>query len=104
MGAALAALAAGTVKPPAGAPTPRFFTKWSAHAHTHVCIRPWCLCQTELVGGWDAARVPRSQPMTRDLVAANVGRSLKRMRTSTLDLMQFHWSVYHPPPKRRAAC
>ena len=69
MGAAIAALAAGRVKAPEGAPTPRFFTKW----------------------------VPRPQPMTRDLVEANIGRSLRRMGTPALDLLQFHWYREHVP-------
>ncbi|GAB4549165.1 MAG: aldo/keto reductase [Anaerolineae bacterium] len=38
--------------------------------------------------------VPRPSPMTRNVVEAAVDVSLRRMQTSTLDLLQFHWWEY----------
>jgi aryl-alcohol dehydrogenase-like predicted oxidoreductase/enamine deaminase RidA (YjgF/YER057c/UK114 family) len=52
-----------------GAPRARFFTKW----------------------------VPRPGPVTRDDVRAAIGRSLTRLRTERLDLLQFHaWTWADP--------
>lgn len=40
---------------------------------------------------------PEPGPMTREAVRAGVGRSLDRLGTDTIDLMQFHWwSFEHP--------
>ena len=38
--------------------------------------------------------VPRSGPMTREVVENNIGISLRRMDVDTLDLLQFHWWEY----------
>ena len=38
--------------------------------------------------------VPRPEPMTRAMVKQAVERSLHRMNTAALDLLQFHWWVY----------
>lgn len=38
--------------------------------------------------------VPRPGPMTRKIVADNIAVSLRRMATTTLDLLQFHWWDY----------
>lgn len=38
--------------------------------------------------------VPRPTTMTRHLVEQNIDKSLKRMGTETLDLLQFHWWEY----------
>lgn len=38
--------------------------------------------------------VPRPTKMTRRLVEQNIDRSLKRMGTESLDLIQFHWWEY----------
>lgn len=38
--------------------------------------------------------VPRPSKMTRRLVEQNIDRSLTRMGTETLDLLQFHWWEY----------
>jgi len=38
--------------------------------------------------------VPRPGRMTRDLVERNIDLSRRRMETSTLDLLQFHWWDY----------
>ncbi|MDX2243764.1 MAG: aldo/keto reductase [Leptolyngbyaceae cyanobacterium bins.302] len=38
--------------------------------------------------------VPRPGKMTRQIVEDNINISLRRMDTSTLDLMQFHWWEY----------
>ena len=38
--------------------------------------------------------VPHPGPMTRQIVEANVERSLSRMGVDTLDLLQFHWWDY----------
>jgi aryl-alcohol dehydrogenase-like predicted oxidoreductase len=35
--------------------------------------------------------VPQPEPMTRKNVEAAVGRSLERMGTGRLDMLQFHW-------------
>ncbi|HEY7491033.1 MAG TPA: aldo/keto reductase [Candidatus Tectomicrobia bacterium] len=38
--------------------------------------------------------VPQPGRMTRQIVEANIGRSLRRMDVATLDLLQFHWWDY----------
>lgn len=38
--------------------------------------------------------VPRSSPITRQIVEDAVATSLRRMRVETLDLLQFHWWDY----------
>lgn len=38
--------------------------------------------------------VPRPGPMTRTIVEDNINISLRRMATTTLDLLQFHWWEY----------
>jgi len=38
--------------------------------------------------------VPRPQEITRDFTAAAIDRSLRRMQTERLDLVQFHWWDY----------
>lgn len=38
--------------------------------------------------------VPHPGPMTRQIVAENIARSLRRMDMATLDLLQFHWWEY----------
>jgi len=50
-------------------PRPRAFTKWC----------------------------PEPGPMTAEAVRAGVGRSLERMKTQRIDLMQFHWWMYEHP-------
>lgn len=40
---------------------------------------------------------PPPGPMTPEVVRAGVMRSLKRMRTSRIDLMQFHWWTFEHP-------
>jgi aryl-alcohol dehydrogenase-like predicted oxidoreductase/enamine deaminase RidA (YjgF/YER057c/UK114 family) len=56
-------------------------------AGTLACPRPvaftkWC---------------PTPGPMTAEVVRAGVGRSLERMRSERIDLMQFHWWTFlHP--------
>lgn len=39
--------------------------------------------------------VPRPGKMTRKIVEDNINKSLQRMDTNSLDLMQFHWWEYH---------
>ncbi|MBF2002033.1 MAG: aldo/keto reductase [Synechococcales cyanobacterium M58_A2018_015] len=41
--------------------------------------------------------VPRPARMTRQIVEDNINISLRRMRVSALDLMQFHWWEYRDP-------
>jgi aryl-alcohol dehydrogenase-like predicted oxidoreductase len=41
--------------------------------------------------------VPRPGPMTRKIVENNLAISLRRMATTTLDLLQFHWWDYSDP-------
>ncbi|MEO0562525.1 MAG: aldo/keto reductase [Chloroflexota bacterium] len=41
--------------------------------------------------------VPRPGPMPRRTVEAAIDRSRQRMRTETLDLLQFHWWDYNDP-------
>ena len=36
-------------------------------------------------------KVPRPDTMTRKVVTEAIDRSLTRMRTDSLDLLQFHW-------------
>ncbi len=51
---------------------------------------PQALAQLQAFTKW----VPRPAPMTRAVVAENIQRSLDRMNTETLDLLQFHWWDY----------
>lgn len=47
-----------------------------------ACFTKWC---------------PEPGPMTREVVRAGVGRSMRRLGVETVDLMQFHWwSFAHP--------
>ncbi len=48
------------------------------------------LAQVQTFTKW----VPRSGPMTRQIVEANVDRSRRRMGVPSLDLLQFHWWDY----------
>src|SRR5919198_560574 len=41
--------------------------------------------------------VPEPQRITQQIVQASVERSLKRMKVSSLDLVQFHWWDYNNP-------
>jgi aryl-alcohol dehydrogenase-like predicted oxidoreductase len=41
--------------------------------------------------------VPRPEKMSRDKIDAAIQRSLTRMNTDRLDLMQFHWWDYQSP-------
>jgi aryl-alcohol dehydrogenase-like predicted oxidoreductase len=41
--------------------------------------------------------VPRPEKISRDKVDAAIQRSLTRMNTDRLDLMQFHWWDYQSP-------
>lgn len=41
--------------------------------------------------------VPQPGRITRPMVEAAVGRSLRRMKTDRLDLLQFHWWEYRDP-------
>ena len=41
--------------------------------------------------------VPHPERMTRQIVEANIARSLRRMDVATLDLLQFHWWDYTDP-------
>jgi aryl-alcohol dehydrogenase-like predicted oxidoreductase/enamine deaminase RidA (YjgF/YER057c/UK114 family) len=40
---------------------------------------------------------PTPGPMTKEIVRAGVGRSLERMKTDCIDLLQFHWWMYEHP-------
>jgi aryl-alcohol dehydrogenase-like predicted oxidoreductase/enamine deaminase RidA (YjgF/YER057c/UK114 family) len=40
---------------------------------------------------------PVPGPMTRDVVRAGIGRSLRRLRTERIDLLQLHWWSFHHP-------
>ncbi len=58
----------------------------------------------ELLAGGKAAGVraftkwcPPPGPMTPDVVRAGVERSLKRLRTNRIDLLQFHWWTFEHP-------
>jgi aryl-alcohol dehydrogenase-like predicted oxidoreductase len=41
--------------------------------------------------------VPQPRTITRSIVTENIQRSLRRMRVSSLDLVQFHWWDYNNP-------
>lgn len=41
--------------------------------------------------------VPEPQRITKHMAEAGIGRSLKRMEVSSLDLVQFHWWDYNNP-------
>jgi aryl-alcohol dehydrogenase-like predicted oxidoreductase len=41
--------------------------------------------------------VPQPRTITRSIVTENIKRSLRRMRASSLDLLQFHWWDYANP-------
>jgi aryl-alcohol dehydrogenase-like predicted oxidoreductase len=41
--------------------------------------------------------VPQPGRITRSIVNENIGRSLRRMSVSSLDLLQFHWWDYNNP-------
>ncbi len=58
----------GEVRTPSGA-RPTAFTKWC----------------------------PEPGPMTGDIVRAGIGRSLERMRTDRIDLLQLHWWMFEHP-------
>jgi aryl-alcohol dehydrogenase-like predicted oxidoreductase/enamine deaminase RidA (YjgF/YER057c/UK114 family) len=40
---------------------------------------------------------PQPGAMTREVVRAGIGRSLERLRTSRIDLLQFHWWTFDDP-------
>jgi aryl-alcohol dehydrogenase-like predicted oxidoreductase len=41
--------------------------------------------------------VPKPEKITRSMVNENIARSLRRMKVSSLDLLQFHWWDYNNP-------
>src|SRR5262245_3367549 len=41
--------------------------------------------------------VPEPQKITRQIAQASIDKSLRRMKTSSLDLVQFHWWDYNNP-------